>query len=164
MSPEVVKILQLIAYIGMAAGLIGTVLPVIPGPILIWLSTLLWAWADGFRTIGWPTLLLLALMVVVAELSDVALATMGAKKGGAAWSSMIVAGIAAVVGFILFNLIGAILGAFWGLFAWEAYRRKWQWRKAWQASGSFIIGYVAAIIVKMIFAVTMIAIFIWQAF
>ncbi len=164
MSPQVAGLLQLIAYIGLIAGLVGTVFPIIPGPLLIWLSALLWAWADGFQAVGWPTLLILALLVIIAELSDVALATMGAKKGGAAWSSMIVAGILAIIGFVVFNLIGAILGAFLGLFAWEAYRQKWQWRKAWRASGSFITGYVIALIVKIIFALLMVALFIWQAF
>ena len=54
---------QVLAYIGMAIGLVGTVLPLIPGTILIWLSALLWAWADGFERVGWPTLLVLALLV-----------------------------------------------------------------------------------------------------
>jgi uncharacterized protein YqgC (DUF456 family) len=157
-------LLQVVAYIGLVAGLIGAVVPIIPGPLLIWLSALLWAWADGFRAVGWPTLVVLALLVIIAELSDVALAALGARKGGAAWSSMAAAGVVAIIGFIFFNLIGAVLGAFWGLFAWEAYRRRWQWRQAWQASGSFIIGYVIAIVAKIIFTVVMIVIFVWQAF
>jgi uncharacterized protein YqgC (DUF456 family) len=164
MSPQTAGLLQLIAYAGLIAGIIGTVAPVIPGPLLIWLSALLWAWADGFHAVGWPTLVVLALLVIVAELSDVALAAMGAKKGGASWTSMVVAGIVAIIGLIFFSIPGAILGAFWGLFAWEAYRQRWQWRKAWRASSRFIIGYLIAIIVKIIFASLMIIIFIWQAF
>lgn len=164
MSPQVVGLLQLLAYIGLVLGIIGTVAPIIPGPLLIWISALLWAWADGFQAVGWPTLIVLALITLLAELSDVALATMGAKKGGASWMSMIVAGVAAIIGFIFFNIIGAILGAFLGLFAWEAYRQGWQWRKAWQASGSFIIGYLIAMVVKIAFVVLMIVLFVWQAF
>ncbi len=164
MSPQVVGLLQLLAYIGLVLGIIGTVAPIIPGPLLIWISALLWAWADGFQAVGWPTLIALALITLLAELSDVALATMGAKKGGASWMSMIVAGVAAIIGFIFFNIIGAILGAFLGLFAWEAYRQGWQWRKAWQASGSFIIGYLIAMVVKIAFVILMIVLFVWQAF
>ncbi len=164
MSPQVVGLLQLLAYIGLVLGIIGTVAPIIPGPLLIWISALLWAWADGFQAVGWPTLIVLALITLLAELSDVALATMGAKKGGASWMSMVVAGVVAIIGFIFFNIIGAILGAFLGLFAWEAYRQGWQWRKAWQASGSFIIGYLIAMVVKIAFVVLMIVLFVWQAF
>ena len=164
MQPQAASAIQILAYLGMVVGVIGTVAPIIPGPVLIWLSALLWAWSDGFQMVGWPTLLVLALLVILAELSDVALATMGAKKGGASWTSMFVAGVVAIIGFIFFNILGAILGAFWGLFAWEAYRQRWQWRKAWRASGSFIIGYLVAIIVKIFFAALMIALFAWQAF
>jgi len=161
---EAATFIQILAYVGMAVGIIGAVVPIIPGPLLIWISILVWAWSDGFHAIGWPTLALLAMLVLLAELSDVALAAMGAKKGGASWISMVVAGIVAIIGLFFFNFIGALLGAFWGLFAWEAYRQKWQWRKAWRASGHFIIGYLIAIVGKIIFAVLMIIIFVWQAF
>jgi len=161
---QAAPLIQLLAYLGIALGIIGTVAPIIPGPVLIWFSVLAWAWSDGFQAVGWPTLVVLALLVVLAELSDVALATMGAKKGGASWTSMFIAGVVAIIGFIFFNVLGAILGAFWGLFAWEAYRQRWQWRKAWRASGSFIIGYIIAIIIKIFFAFLMIVIFVWQGF
>jgi len=164
MSEQTAALLQLIAYLGLILGVIGTVAPVLPGPVLIWLSTLLWAWADGFQTIGWPTLLILAVLAILAEISDVVLAGMGAKQGGAAWSSMMVAGIAAIIGFFIFNFIGAIVGAFLGLLAWEARRHDWQWEKGWRASSRFIIGYLLALIVKMFFAAIMVIIFIWQAF
>ncbi len=164
MSPQTVQFIQILAYFGLALGVIGTVAPIIPGPVLILVSASIWAWADGFQAVGWPTLVFLALLTIAAELSDVALAAMGAKKGGASWTSMFVAGVVAILGFIFFNFLGAIIGAFWGLFAWEAYRQRWQWGKAWRASSRFIIGYVIAIAVKMVFAGLMVTIFIWQAF
>ena len=68
---------------------VGTILPLIPGTILIWLSILLWAWADGFQQVGWPTLIVLGLMVIVAELADLALASLGARQGGASWRGLI---------------------------------------------------------------------------
>jgi uncharacterized protein YqgC (DUF456 family) len=164
MPAQTVFLFQLLAYVGLLVGMIGTVAPIIPGPVLIWLSILLWAWADGFNAFGWPTLLVLALLVAVAELSDVALAAMGAKQGGASWMGMAIAGLVAIIGLIFFNLIGAILGAFGGLFAWEAYRQDWKWRKAWRASSRFVMGYLFAIVVKIIFGVLMIIIFVLQAF
>ncbi len=164
MSPSLAEFLKILAYVGLVAGVIGVVLPIIPGPILIWLSALLWAWADGFQAVGWPTLAVLGGIAILAEISDVALAALGAKGGGASWFSMVVAGAAAIIGFILFNLIGALVGAFLGLLLWEAYRQGWELRKAWKASRGFILGYLAAMAVKMAFAVVMIVIFVWQAF
>jgi uncharacterized protein YqgC (DUF456 family) len=77
---------------------------------------------------------------------------------------MVVAGAAALVGFIFFNLLGALIGAFLGLLAWETYRQGGQIKAAWKASGGFILGYLAAMIVKMFFALLMVALFVWQAF
>ncbi len=164
MSPSLAEALKILAYIGLAAGVIGVVLPIIPGPLLIWLSALVWAWADGFQAVGWPTLLALGLLAILAELSDVALAAMGAKRGGASWFSMVVAGASAIVGFIIFNLIGALIGAFLGLLAWETYRQGGALKQAWKASRGFMLGYLAAMFVKMIFAAMMLVLFIWQAF
>ena len=163
MSAQWSQLLQVVAYLGIILGLIGTVAPVLPGPVLIWASMLLWAWADAFRAVGWPTLAVLAVLAILAELSDIALAATGAKKGGASWQSMAVAGVAAIAGLFLFSLIGAIVGAFLGLLIWETYRHGGEWRQAWRASGSFILGYMAAMIVKVVFVAMMLAVFVWQA-
>jgi len=163
MSPQWIQLLQIIAYLGLILGVIGTVAPVLPGPVLIWASMLLWAWTDGFRAVGWPTLAMLAVLAILAELSDIILAATGAKKGGASWQSMAVAGVAAIAGMILFSLIGAIIAAFLGLLLWETHRHGGEWRRAWRASGSFIVGYVAAMIFKVVVVVVMLAVFAWQA-
>ena len=54
MSEGLSEIAKVAAYFGLMLGLIGTVAPIIPGPALVWLSALLWAWADGFERVGWP--------------------------------------------------------------------------------------------------------------
>ena len=162
MTPQTTNFIQILAYAGMVIGVLGTVLPVVPGPMLVWLSALLWAWGDGFHVVGWPTLLILLLLALAAEVSDVVLAGMGAKKGGASWQSMVAAGVAAIIGLLIFNVVGAVIGAFLGLLFWEARRHGGEWRQAWNASRSFILGYLAAIIVKIFFVILMLLLFIWQ--
>src|SRR5919106_622853 len=49
-----------------ANGRLGTVLPGLPGPVLVFLGLLVGAWADGFANVGLGTLLLLALLTVAA--------------------------------------------------------------------------------------------------
>ncbi len=162
MDPNLAEFLKILAYIGMVVGVIGVVLPLIPGPILIWASAFLWAWADGFQAMGWPTLLGLAGLALLAEVSDMVLAAMGARRGGASWFSMLVAAAAALVGFLFLNLLGALIGGFLGLLAWETYRHGGEVRQAWRASSGFILGYVAAMVVKMGFALVMVIIVLWQ--
>jgi uncharacterized protein YqgC (DUF456 family) len=164
MNPQLTNFLQIIAYFGIALGMIGTVAPIIPGTILIWFSVLLWAWADGFNAIGWPTLVVFAILAIAAEIGDLLFASWGAKKGGASWKSLFVAGAAAIAGFLIFNLLGAILGAVLGMLAWEAYRRGWEWGEAWRASRGLILGYVIAMLFKFTMGALMVVIFVWQAF
>ena len=164
MSPQWAQTAQVVAWLGLVLGVIGTVAPILPGPILVWASILLWAWADGFQAVGWPTLILLAALTGLAELSDLALSAMGARRGGASWRSMAVAGVAAIVGMLVFGVIGALIGAFLGLLLWETRLHGGEWRKAWRASGSFIIGYLIAIVVKIVFVAAMLAVFVWQVF
>ena len=156
--------LQMLAYVGMAVGLVGAVLPLIPGTALIWLSVLLWAWADGFERVGWPTLLALAALVLLAEAADFLLASYGARRGGASWRGLFFAGLGALVGFVAFNLLGAIIAAALFMIGWEAYRRDWDWTAAWRASRGLMCGYLSAMVVKFGTAAAMLAVFAWQAF
>jgi uncharacterized protein YqgC (DUF456 family) len=40
-------------------GLAGSILPILPGPFLIWLGALIWAWGNDFQKVGWPLLIFL---------------------------------------------------------------------------------------------------------
>lgn len=164
MDFSIQSFVQVLAYITMAVGLIGTFAPLVPGAVLIWVGAFVWAWVDDFQHIGWPTLLVLALLVGVSMVVDVALAAFGARKGGATWQGMLVAGLSAVAGFFVFNFLGAIIGGVLGLLAWETYHRGGNWRQAWKSSGGAILGYVVSSVVRFVIGLAMLAIFAWQAF
>ncbi|MEZ4557898.1 MAG: DUF456 family protein [Caldilineaceae bacterium] len=63
-------------------GFIGTVLPIVPGPIIIWLGAFVWAWGDGFQRIGWPTLAVLGLLAVLAWGMDFFLTAVVSRRAG----------------------------------------------------------------------------------
>ena len=164
MNPNFALFLQILAYAGLFIGLIGSVAPVIPGPFLIWLSALLWAWADDFSRIGWPTLLALAFWPCwprAATCSSLQPAPGGAARPGAAWpwppwppwsdssSSICPARCSARPG---------------GLLIWEARRQQGDWGQAWAAGKGVLLGYVASAILQVLIAGLMILIFLWQAF
>ena len=85
-------IVLVLAFLLMLVGLIGTVVPVIPGTILIFLTALGYALLEGFQVIGWPTLLVLGVLAALATTADLWATSVGAKIGGASgWS--VVAGL-----------------------------------------------------------------------
>jgi uncharacterized protein len=99
-------------------GVIGTVVPALPGPILVFAGLLAAAWADGFTKVGIFTLMLLGLLTVAAYVVDVMLTAMGVQRLGATRYAMIGAALGTVVG-LFFGIPGLIVGPFAGALAAE---------------------------------------------
>jgi uncharacterized protein YqgC (DUF456 family) len=161
---------QLLAYVLIGLGLIGSVVPVLPGPFLIWFGAFVWAWDDGFTRIGWPTLLVLGLIALVAWGSDIFLSAVMSRRAGASWKSILGAIVGGLLGGILLSgvivlgtVLGAILGALGGMWLIEY----WDKRDA-QAAAAAVKAYAASMLVaaliEMTLALIMLAIFAWQAF
>jgi uncharacterized protein YqgC (DUF456 family) len=162
--PDLVGLMQLAGLLLLLLGFVGIVAPILPGPVLIWLGALLWAWADGFVTMGWGTLLLLGVMGLAALGADVVLSTWGARRGGASWRSLLFSSVASLVGLLVLSLPGAVLGAVGGLLLAETVRLGGPdgFREAWRSSGGMILGWALSIAAQIVIGLTMIAIFAWR--
>jgi uncharacterized protein YqgC (DUF456 family) len=145
----------------MLIGIIGTVLPVIPGTLLIFLAALIYALLEGFQVVGWPTLVILGLLTIVATTADIWASSVGAKMGGASGWSVLVGLIGGLVGFILFTLPGAIVGALLGVLLTEIVRVG-DWRQALKAGSGWVVGWILATVTQLGIGLVMLAIFVWQ--
>ena len=104
----------------MGLGVVGTVLPMLPGTILVLAGAVLGAWIDGFtRVSGW-TLGFIALLAVLAWVIDYVAALLGAKKAGASRLALVGAAVGTVagvlmglVGLLFMPLLGAMAGEYW---------------------------------------------------
>jgi uncharacterized protein YqgC (DUF456 family) len=96
-----------------AVGLVGVVLPAVPGTILIFAGLLLGAWADGFTRVGAGTLVVLGLLAAASYGIDFAAAALGAKRLGASRRAMAGAALGTLLG-LMFGLPGLIVGPFLG--------------------------------------------------
>ncbi len=113
-------ILYLLATLLVLVGIAGIALPALPGIPLVFLGLLLAAWADGFVHVGWPTLLVLALLTVLSFVVDILATVVGAKRVGASrkalWGTFVgsIAGLFFMpLGLFLGPLVGALLGEYW---------------------------------------------------
>ena len=160
-----------LAYLLIFFGLIGSVLPLLPGPFLIFLGALLWASADGFEAVGWPTLVILLILTLLAWGSDILLTTTLTKRAGASWKAVggaIAGGLLAGIFLggwipIIGTVVATIGGAIAGILALE-YLDKRNLNQAYQAGKAYIGGYLLSSIFEAALAITMILIFVWQAF
>ena len=106
--------------IGMVViGVIGTVLPALPGPVLVFGGIALAAWIDDFTRISGWTVGVAAVLTLLAFATDYVAAALGAKKAGASTLAIIGAAIGTIagvfsglVGLIFMPLLGAALGEF----------------------------------------------------
>jgi uncharacterized protein YqgC (DUF456 family) len=103
----------ILAGVIVIAGLVGTVLPAMPGIPMIFAGLLLLAWSTGFEPVGWGTLGVLGALTAVSVLIDFLASAFGAKRLGASPRAFWGATIGAIVG-IFFGLPGIILGPFIG--------------------------------------------------
>jgi uncharacterized protein len=159
-----------VAYLLMVLGLAGSVIPLLPGPILIWLGALVWAWGDGFQRVGWPTLLVLGVVTLVAWTSDLFLSTVVSRRAGASWKAIGGSILGGLVGGILLSgvpilgtVVGALLGAVAGMWGVE-YSVRRDGKAALAAVRAYISGFAVAALVEMTLAFLMLGIFAWQAF
>lgn len=118
---------QILFYVLAAAlillGLIGVVLPALPGLPLVYAGMLLAAWADGFERIGVWTLVALGVLTVLSLAVDLAATAMGAKRVGASRLALLGAAIGTVVG-LFFSLVGVFVAPFIGAVIGELIHRR----------------------------------------
>lgn len=146
------------AAIMMVLGLAGCVIPVLPGPPLVWLGAMYYAWRNDWTQIGWPMLLLLFILAVIGSTADLWMGYLGAKKGGASiWASL--ASLAGgLIGLIVFSIPGAIIGSLGAIALVEYYRHK-DWNKVLRAGGGYMVGYLLAMVVELAICLVMIGLF-----
>ncbi|HEU4460522.1 MAG TPA: DUF456 domain-containing protein [Methylibium sp.] len=106
-------------------GLAGTVLPVLPGTLLVLAGLLLGAWIDGFERVGGWSLGVIAVLALLAWATDYVAALLGAKKVGASRWALIGAALGTVLGLFM-GLVGVLFMPFVGAVAGELYALRHQ--------------------------------------
>jgi uncharacterized protein YqgC (DUF456 family) len=119
MDPNVYFVL---AALLVAVGIAGTVLPAIPGVVLVFAGLFLAAQAEGFRHVGVWGLAVIGALGLVAFGADFAASVLGAKRVGASPRALAGAALGGVAGIFL-GLPGMLLGPFVGAFLGELWAR-----------------------------------------
>ncbi len=151
-------------------GLVGTVVPVIPGPPLIWFGILAWAIGDRFQRMDWLTLGFLAVLALAATFSEYWLTPLTQKRAGFGWKNILAAFIGGILGGIFLSgipilgtLFGAALGAVVGVMLVTFWERR-QLGQAFRAGKTYLVGCFLSGLIEIATALFMLAIFAWRAF
>lgn len=150
----------ILVFLLLLVGLIGTILPVLPGAGLIFLGILIYALTFGIETIGLVTLIVLGIVAVLSLLFDYLASAYGAKRyGSTAWG---VAGaiIGGIIGAIVLNVVGLLLGVFFGAAFAELLLAGKSTEQSIRAGLGSVIGFLAGTIFKFLLGLIMIVVFL----
>jgi hypothetical protein len=114
--------LVLLAFLLLVAGVVGSLVPQVPGALLSLVGVLTYWYATGE-----PGLALLVALVLVGVLTwvvDFAGGAIAARAGGASNLTALLAGVAALVLFFVTGPLGIVLGVAVTVFAVEFYRQR----------------------------------------
>jgi len=163
LSESTRALVTVLVLLAMFVGLLGTVLPVLPGPVLIFAAALVFAILDGFQAVGWPTLVVIGVLALLATGVDLLTSSLGAKAGGASGWSIVAGLVGGLLGTLLFALPGGILGALACVLLAEYIRLK-DWKPAAKSSAGWLVGWLVSSVVRFGIALAMISVFVWQVF
>lgn len=102
-----------LSFLLVVVGLVGLVLPVVPGSGLILAGLVLAAWAEDFVHVGRGTLIAAGALALLTYAVDLVAGAVGAKRFGASRRAVIGAGLGALIG-LFFGLVGVLVGPFVG--------------------------------------------------
>lgn len=153
----------------MLIGLVGIIIPVLPGIVLVWLAVLVYAVIEGFEAVGWITFTVITLITLIAGTADIWLSFLGAKSTGASRRSLLLGAIGGILGFlflgavipIIGSLFGGVIGYALGILLGQ-YHKYRDWRLAARASLGGMAGWGLATAIQLGAALIIIIIFIWQ--
>ena len=146
-----------LAVVLVLAGLLGILLPALPGTVLIFAGLWLAAWTDGFARVGTATLVFLGVLTALSYLVDVIAVALGAGRFGASPRAMAGAAIGMVVG-LFFGLPGIVIGPFAGAAVGE-FTSSRDVGRAGRVGVAAWIGFVIGMAVKVGLAFAMVGIF-----
>jgi uncharacterized protein YqgC (DUF456 family) len=146
----------LVGFALLAAGVLGVVVPLLPGSLFLVAGTLAVAWADRFTRVGFGTVLFSAVLSAAIWAVDLTAAALGARMAKASRFAVLGASVGFLVGLFL-GLPGILLGPAVGAILFE-YARDPDFRQALRAGTGAFLGFVAGSVLKVALAMAVVGV------
>ena len=154
--------LVILATFFMILGIIGSFLPVLPGPLTSWIGLLIFHLADVVP-MNWTFLIITLIIALTIWILDYIIPAMGTKRFGGTKAGMIGTSIGLIVGIIAPIPFGIIIGPFFGALIGELLNKA-EFDKAVKAAFGSFLGFIASTFVKFIVAMIFLGFFIVKFF
>jgi uncharacterized protein YqgC (DUF456 family) len=150
-------LILIICYLIMLIGLLGCVLPMLPGVPLVFIGIYIYAWMSGFKIISRNLIIIFLILTVISVVIEYIASSIGAKKFGASKFGFFGAFLGTIVG-IFFAPWGIILGPLLGALIGEFISGK-DLKEAFKAGGGAFLGFFGGVFLKIVISFVMIGVF-----
>lgn len=140
-------------------GLAGTLIPVLPGLLLMWAAVVGYGFVAGFDALGIGAIVIVTILTAIAMGLGFVLPKQAADAAGASTKSQIAGVIGAIIGFFVIPVVGALVGIVAGI-ALAEYLDKNDWAPAWESTKGVLTGMGTAALAN--FAIGAIILAIWM--
>lgn len=123
---------NILVGVAIAVGIVGVVVPVLPGSLLVVGAILVWALVVGSAT-GWAVFAVAAAFVLVGTVVKYAVPGRRLKRDGIAGSTLLAGAVLGVVGFFVVPVVGLPVGFVLGIYLAE-WRRLGSHDLAWPST------------------------------
>ena len=117
---------------GLLVGLFGLIIPIFPGNLVIWIGTLLYGLVTGFDSRAAWFFASISLQSIAAFSADNLLMGAKAKQAGAAWSSLGITLVSAIIASIFLTPLAGLVAAPLFLYLAEYFRNERDSHLAWK--------------------------------
>lgn len=149
---------EVLVAIAVAVGIVGVIVPVLPGSLLVLGAILVWALEVGTAT-GWAVFAVATAFIAAGAVVKYVVPGRRLQLAGVPTSTLVVGGVLGVIGFFVIPVIGLVIGFVLGVYLSELQRlgRSAAWpatKQALLAAGlSVLIELTACLLAAVTFAV-----------
>ncbi len=139
-------------------GLVGIVVPILPGLLLVLGGVLLWALIEG-GTVAWAIFGVSLLVAVAGYVLQYTLPGRRMRERGVNTSTLAIAVLCGIIGFFVVPIVGAIIGFVLGIFVVEVGRGRDR-TLAWERTKHALVAVLHSIGIELVAGLVIVALYI----
>lgn len=112
---------EVLVAIAIGVGLVGIVVPFLPGAVLMWAAILLWAISVGSGS-AWVVFAVASALIAGGQVAKYMIPGRRLQSSGVPNRSLVMGGLLGIVGFFVVPVIGLFIGFVVGIYAAEYHR------------------------------------------
>lgn len=134
--------------VAIAVGLVGILVPLLPGTLLVWAAIAVWAFAER-STMGWVVLGVVTALLGAGLLVKYLWPAKRMRAADVSGVTLAAGGVLGVIGFFVIPVVGLVIGFVAGVFAAELIGRRDR-RRAWSSTVHAVKGVALSVGVELV--------------